>query len=59
MWEVLAPSRVISLFGLPGLSVPFGRSADGWPIGVQVVGRPFREDEVLAVARALMEEAGS
>ncbi len=56
MWDVLAPSRLISLFGLPAASVPFGRSADGLPIGVQVVGRPFREDEVLAVARVLMEE---
>ncbi len=55
MWDVLAPSRVISLFGVPAASVPFGRSADGLPIGVQVVGRPFREDEVLAVARRLME----
>jgi Asp-tRNA(Asn)/Glu-tRNA(Gln) amidotransferase A subunit family amidase len=55
MWDVLAPSRVISLFGVPAASVPFGRSADGLPIGVQVVGRPFREDEVLAVAQRLME----
>jgi amidase len=56
MWDVLAPSRLISLFGFPAVSVPFGTSADGLPIGVQVVGRPFREDEVLAVARILMEE---
>jgi amidase len=56
MWDVLGPSRLISLFGLPAASVPFGRSADGLPIGVQVVGRPFREDEVLAVASMLMDE---
>ena len=48
MWDVLAPCRLISLFGVPAASVPFGWSADGLPIGVQVVGRPFREDEVLA-----------
>jgi Asp-tRNA(Asn)/Glu-tRNA(Gln) amidotransferase A subunit family amidase len=57
MWEVLAPCRLVSLLGVPSVSVPFGASADGLPIGVQVVGRPFREDEVLAVARMLGEEA--
>jgi len=57
MWDVLAPCRLISLFGLPAMSVPFGSSADGLPIGVQVVGRPFREDEVLAAGRLLADEA--
>jgi amidase len=56
MWDVLAPSRLISLFGLPAASVPFGSNPDGLPIGVQVVGPPFREDLVLAAARVLMEE---
>jgi Asp-tRNA(Asn)/Glu-tRNA(Gln) amidotransferase A subunit family amidase len=56
MWDVLAPSRLISLVGMPAASVPFGASADGLPIAVQVVGRPFREDQVLAVAGMLMEE---
>ena len=56
MWDVLGPSRLISLFGFPAASVPFGVSSEGLPIGVQVVGRPFREGEVLAVARVLMEE---
>jgi Asp-tRNA(Asn)/Glu-tRNA(Gln) amidotransferase A subunit family amidase len=56
-WEVLGPCRAISLFGLPAAAVTCGVSADGLPVAVQVVGRPFREDEVLAVARAL-EAAG-
>jgi Asp-tRNA(Asn)/Glu-tRNA(Gln) amidotransferase A subunit family amidase len=54
-WDVLAPSRLISLFGVPAASVPFGTSVDGLPINVQVVGRPFREDEVLAIAHKLTE----
>jgi Asp-tRNA(Asn)/Glu-tRNA(Gln) amidotransferase A subunit family amidase len=58
VWDVLAPCRLISLFGVPAASVPFGTSADGLPIGVQVVGRPFREDEVLAAARMLMTARG-
>jgi len=57
MWDVLAPCRLISLFGVPAATVPFGTSPDGLPIGVQVVGRPFREDEVQAVARMLAGSA--
>jgi Asp-tRNA(Asn)/Glu-tRNA(Gln) amidotransferase A subunit family amidase len=59
MWDVLDPCRLISLVGFPAASVPFGASDDGLPIAVQVVGRPFREDQVLAVARMLMEERGA
>ena len=58
MWDVLDPCRLISLVGFPAASVPFGTSADALPIGVQVVGRPYREDQVLAVARTLMEVVG-
>lgn len=52
-WEVLAPCRAISLFGVPAAAVPCGFSVEGLPVCVQVVGRPFREDEVLAVAAAI------
>jgi amidase len=38
--------------------VPVGRTADGLPIGVQIVG-PYLEDRTtLAVARALVERLG-
>ena len=37
----------------PALSVPAGWHADGLPIGVQVVGRRWREDTVLRIGRAL------
>lgn len=51
--DVVAPSRAVSLFGLPAVSVPFGCTPDGLPVSVQVVGPPFREDLVFAVARVL------
>ncbi|MFE4952485.1 amidase [Leifsonia sp. NPDC056665] len=51
--EVVAPCRLVSLFGLPSLSVPVMTSATGVPISVQLVGPPFREDLVLAAARAV------
>ena len=41
------------LTGSPAISVPFGFSSDGLPIGVQVVGRHFGELKVLQVARKL------
>ncbi|MHA1114366.1 MAG: amidase family protein, partial [Alphaproteobacteria bacterium] len=47
-----------SLAGLPGISVPGGLSADGLPLGLQVLGKPFDEATVLRVAAALEEAAG-
>ncbi len=41
------------LTGSPAISVPFGFSSDGMPIGVQVVGRHFDELKLLQVARKL------
>jgi aspartyl-tRNA(Asn)/glutamyl-tRNA(Gln) amidotransferase subunit A len=44
-----------NLTGSPALSLPFGMSADGLPIGVQLVGRHFEESVVLQAAMALEE----
>ena len=41
------------LTGSPAVSVPFGRSSDGLPIGVQIVGRHLDEATVLRAAAAL------
>jgi len=53
MWEILASSRAISLFGFPAVVVPVGNFPDGRMIGVQVVTRPDREYDALAVAEIL------
>lgn len=45
-------TRVFNTVGVPALSLPCGFSADGLPIGLQVVGRPFDEATVLRVAHA-------
>ncbi len=51
--QILAPSRSISLLGLPALAVPAGLDAEGFPVGVQLVGRAGAEHDLTAVATAL------
>jgi Asp-tRNA(Asn)/Glu-tRNA(Gln) amidotransferase A subunit family amidase len=47
-----------NLLGNPACMVPVSQSAEGLPIGVQIVGRPWEEEQVLAVAAALEAERG-
>jgi Asp-tRNA(Asn)/Glu-tRNA(Gln) amidotransferase A subunit family amidase len=47
-----------NLLGNPAAVVPVGHSSDGLPIGVQLVGRPWDEEVVLAVAKELELECG-
>ncbi len=42
----------VNLAGLPGLSIPCGFTRGGLPIGLQVIGQPFKETELLGVAAA-------
>ena len=46
-----------NLVGLPALSVPAGLSADGLPLGLQIVGRAFDEEMVLRVGDVLERAA--
>ncbi len=47
-----------NIAGIPGLSVPAGLDAQGLPLGLQVLGRPFDEETVFAVGAALEAAAG-
>jgi Asp-tRNA(Asn)/Glu-tRNA(Gln) amidotransferase A subunit family amidase len=49
-------SQTYNVFDLPAVVVPVGKSGEGLPIGVQIIGRPFDEENVLAAA-AIIEEA--
>jgi aspartyl-tRNA(Asn)/glutamyl-tRNA(Gln) amidotransferase subunit A len=40
----------VNLAGLPGISVPCGFTKSGLPIGVQLIGQPFQESNLLAIA---------
>ncbi|MBM4542786.1 amidase [Rhodococcus hoagii] len=48
--DALACCRAISVTGLPSVVVPVATAADGLPIGVQVIARPWQEHVALAVA---------
>jgi Asp-tRNA(Asn)/Glu-tRNA(Gln) amidotransferase A subunit family amidase len=47
-----------NLLGFPAMVLPMGRSPEGLPIGVQIVGRPWEEELVFAVASMLEEARG-
>jgi Asp-tRNA(Asn)/Glu-tRNA(Gln) amidotransferase A subunit family amidase len=51
-------SQWLNLTGFPGASLPMGVSKEGLPIGVQVIGRPFEDELVLAVAEAIEQSRG-
>ena len=47
-----------NVLGNPAAVVPVGQSTDGLPIGVQIVGRPWEEELVLAIAEEVEGECG-
>jgi amidase len=48
-----------NLLGNPAAVVPVSHSLDGLPIGVQIVGRPWEEEQVLSVAAVLEKECNA
>jgi len=48
----------VNLAGLPGISVPAGLDKNGLPLGLQLIGRPWQEGDLLYTAYALENAAG-
>ena len=58
LFRAFSYAQAFNVFSLPAVTVPAGRSREGLPVGVQVVGRPFAELEVLAAARVIEATLG-
>jgi len=48
----------VNLAGLPGLAVPAGLDSNGLPLGLQLIGRPWEEAELLNIGYNLEQAAG-
>jgi aspartyl-tRNA(Asn)/glutamyl-tRNA(Gln) amidotransferase subunit A len=44
--------RPVNYLGLPSLVMPAGMSRLGLPIGLQLIGRPFRDETLIALGEA-------
>jgi amidase len=49
---------LFNMTGQPAVALPCAIGAEGLPIGVQVVGRRWRDEQLLAIARALVALTG-
>ncbi len=48
----------VNMAGLPGIAVPAGLDADGLPLGLQLIGRPFDEETLFAAGQVIEDAAG-
>jgi aspartyl-tRNA(Asn)/glutamyl-tRNA(Gln) amidotransferase subunit A len=49
----------VNMAGLPGISVPSGLDAQGLPLGLQLIGRPFEEATLFALGAVIEQAAGN
>jgi amidase len=56
--DAMRYTQWFNLLGAPAAVVPVSSSPEGLPIGVQIAGRPFDDEAVLAIAAALDREFG-
>jgi len=52
-------TSIFNLTGNPVVVIPIGYTRDGMPIGVQIVGRRWRDMELLSIAAQLDKVAGA
>ena len=48
----------VNMAGLPGIAVPGGLDAQGLPLGLQLIGRPFEEETLFALGEVIEQAAG-
>ncbi len=49
----------VNMAGLPGISVPAGLEAQGLPVGLQLIGRPFEEETLFGLGAVIEQAAGT
>ena len=52
-FKAFSYAQTFSVFNLPVVTIPAGKSSDGLPIGVQIAGLPFAEEMILAAAEII------
>ena len=48
----------VNMAGLPGLAVPGGLDEKGLPLGLQLIGKPFGEEELFSLGHVMEQAAG-
>src|SRR6185295_1649867 len=48
----------VNMAGLPGIAVPAGKDAQGLPLGLQLIGRPFDEETLISLGEVIEQAAG-
>lgn len=48
----------VNMAGLPGIAVPAGKDAQGLPLGLQLIGRPFEEETLFSLGDVIEQAAG-
>jgi Asp-tRNA(Asn)/Glu-tRNA(Gln) amidotransferase A subunit family amidase len=58
LFQAMMPVVIANVLGLPAVTVPMAMSSAGLPIGVQLLGRPFEDEQLLEVAIRLEAARG-
>jgi amidase len=56
--QTMRYAQWLNLAGLPGAVIPVSQSLHGLPIGVQIIGRPYEDEQVLEVAERIEQACG-
>ena len=51
-------TSTVNLAGVPGISIPCGLTQSGLPAGLQIIGKPFAEGDLMRVAYAYEQNRG-
>jgi Asp-tRNA(Asn)/Glu-tRNA(Gln) amidotransferase A subunit family amidase len=58
-FQAAMPVLIANVFGLPAVTIPMALSAEGLPIGIQLVGKPYEDELLLELAIRLEEARGA